>query len=200
MQSNHFEQLRLGILKKGNLDLNKIERAYWFAAKVHQEQKRKSGEPYIIHPVEVARVVYEIGGNEDMICAAFLHDTLEDGKNPEIIAQEIYRSFGDYVYFLVQALSKDGKIEDKEMQQASFFEQIQEAFEMDMAVFFLKMADLIHNFETISFLKPAKQNKWIEELKDQYYPIFVHRYHEIPQHYRGMYCRFMEKLENLIKE
>ncbi len=182
-----------------HINMRKVEYAYLFAKEVHEGQKRRSGEPYIIHPVEVARIVCKAGGDENMIIAALLHDVIEDGKDPEKIGNEIYHQFGGDVFYLVQALSKDGNYKDKEIRDKEAFNQLKKAAETDISVFLIKLADLIHNMGTISALKPAKRDKWIQELKEIYIPFFEDYFHRISFHYHGMYHNLMEELHKIVE-
>ena len=186
--------------KNPNCNLLRIKSAYNLAAVVHASQIRASGEPYIIHPIAVAKIIIGIGGDENMICAALLHDTIEDGENAEEIANRIYKSFGEDIYYLVQAVSKDGRIEDKVSQQDAYFVQIKEALETDVSVFFIKLADLTHNMDTISNLSPSKQKEWIKDLKEGYIPYFTEYFHKISFHYHPMYHKMMEHLQQIIEK
>ena len=193
-----FRPLKADIKKRNDLLLGKIEEAYKFAERVHRGQKRKSGEPYITHPVEVARIVNRIGGDENMICAALLHDTIEDADDPQKVGDDVYHTFGGDVYYLVDALSKDFRIEDKKTQQETFFAQLQLAAEMDVGVFFIKLADLMHNMGTISSLRQDKRDIWVEELKEHYIPFFQQYFHKISLHYHGMYHNMMDELQGIV--
>lgn len=180
---------------------DKVRRAFALAEEVHRPQKRKSGEPYIIHPVAVAYILFKMGADQDVICAALLHDTIEEAKEAngqERIDNKIYAEFGDQVLYLVQAVSKDGKILDKDKQQEAYFLQIQNAFEVDIFVFFIKVADLLHNLSTIFALSPERKARWIHELKYQYLPIFSEYFHRIPFHYHDMYHQMLNSIQELI--
>ncbi len=195
-----FRDLEAEIKKNSHLDLGRISKAYEYAEKIHENQKRKSGEPYIIHPVEVARIILQAGGDENMIIAALLHDVIEDGEDPEKVGNEVYHQFGGDVFYLVQSLSKDGNHQDKKSRDKAFFDQIKKALETDVSVFFIKMSDLIHNMGTLSALAPEKQEKWINELKNNYLPYFSEYFHKISFHYHPIYHRLMEELEKIIED
>ncbi len=177
----------------------KVHDAYLFAEKIHRGEKRKSGEPYITHPVAVAKMLFDVGADIDVICAALLHDTLEDSDGQrEEIANAIYAKFGDQVLYLVQAVSKDNAITDKVVQQEAYIEQIQRAFDSDIFAFFIKIADLIHNMSTIESLPKQRKQRWIEELRIQYLPLFSEYFHRIPLAHRTIFNRMMERIEKIL--
>ena len=178
-----------------------VKDAYLLAARVHRGQKRRSGEPYITHPVAVSKILFDAGADEDVICAALLHDTLEECSNPvarEEIADQIYAHFGDQVLFLVEAVSKDTKIQNKTRQQSIHITQIEQAFAVDIFAFFIKVADLLHNLSTISSLPEERRKQWIHELKYQYLPLFSMYFHRIPLAYRDVYARLVESVSRMI--
>ncbi|MCF7918024.1 HD domain-containing protein [Candidatus Gracilibacteria bacterium] len=195
-----FQQFKKELENHGGFDVSKIQKAYDFAETAHHNQKRKSGEPFITHPVEVAEIVYQIGGDENMVCAALLHDVLEDGDHSEETKQKIKEDFGYDVFFLVDTLSKDCRIQDCMMRQDEYFERLNEALKMDVSVFFLKMADLIHNLKTIQGLSPEKQKKWIRELREQYIPMMSNHFHHTSFHYDEMYLNLINELESVIEK
>jgi GTP diphosphokinase / guanosine-3',5'-bis(diphosphate) 3'-diphosphatase len=194
-----FSDLKNRIKDDIHFDLDRVQKAYNFAKKVHIHQKRKTGEPFIIHPVEVATTLYKIGGSEDMIIAALLHDVIEDSENKEEVENEIHKTFGNDIFFLVQAVSKNCNLTDKAVQQKEYFDQIEEALKMDVSIFFLKVADLIHNMKTLASLSPNKQEKWINELKDTYIPLMSEHFHQISLGYQEMYSNLMNELESVIE-
>lgn len=174
--------------------------AYKMAERIHRGEKRKSGEPYITHPVAVAKILFEAGADADVICAALLHDALEDSGNEEELANEIYTTFGDQVLYLVQAVSKDSRITDKTKQQAAYMEQIERAFKIDIFAFFIKIADLLHNMNTIASLPEERRQLWIHELKFQYIPLFSAYFHRIPIAHRSIFRSMMETVERTVYE
>jgi len=176
----------------------KVREAYLLAARIHQGEKRKSGEPYITHPLAVAKILFEAGADEDIVCAALLHDTLEYNDDAENVAGKIHAQFGDQVLYLVQAVSKDATISDKKQQQKQYVEQIRHALEVDIFAFFIKVADLLHNISTISGLTGKRREQWIHELKYQYLPIFSDCFHRVPLSYREMYYHMIEAIEQII--
>lgn len=192
-----FSELKKGLSRAPHLDVSRIERAYKLAYQAHEGQKRKTGEPFITHPLKVAKIILELSGTEDMICAALLHDSIEDSDDLTM-ADRISKEYGSDVLFMVEALSKNPNIADKEQQQENYFDQIQEALHMDVAIFFLKMADLIHNMETIGTLSPSSKTLWIHELQDLYMPLLSDAFPVIPLPFHGMYHNLMAILERLI--
>lgn len=187
-----------------NSDFNilRIKKAYDLALDIHKNQKRKSGEPFITHPLEVSFFLYKIGGGENLVCAALLHDVLEECDPSDRKKTEgcIHEEFGTDVFFLVQAVTKTDEIEDGNKKQEQYCVQIEEAFKIDISVFFLKMADLLHNAKTISGLHPRKQKKWIEEFKELYIPMMAENFHKVCFCYHEMYLNLMNEAEQMIEE
>lgn len=151
-------------------DIELVETAYKFAKKLHDGQFRVSGEPYIIHPVEVAKILVGLEVDTHTIIAAFLHDVLEDtDTKPETIEQ----LFGSDVLTLVQGVTKLGKLQfkSKEERQAENFRRLFIAMANDIRVIFLKLADRLHNMRTLNFMEPAKQKKISQETLDIFAPL-----------------------------
>ncbi|HEY5714567.1 MAG TPA: HD domain-containing protein [Candidatus Gracilibacteria bacterium] len=190
--------IKVGAKQGSNVDA--ITRAYQLAERTHRHQKRKSGEPYITHPVAVANIIFDIGGDGTMICAALLHDVLEDSEEREETEKALKAGFSNGVYYLVHALSKDSNVTDKMEQQTLFFAQLEDALKTDISVFFIKLADLIHNLGTINGLKPAKKAIWLDELRFQYMPLFQDYYHKVAPAYHEMYREIMDRLELMLQE
>jgi GTP pyrophosphokinase len=181
------------------LNIERIQKAYKFAEKIHSRQLRKSGEPYIIHPLHVAEIILKIGGGENMICASLLHDTIEDTEGDvEEVKNSISNNFGEDVLFFVNALSKNCVIKDKDKRHKDFMEQMEEAFGMDMSVFFLKAADILHNMSTLESLPTERQKKWIYELKYSYSPLFRKYFHQITLGHREMYDNLISEIDRII--
>ncbi len=195
-----FQDFKKKLKNLEHIDESKVLKACDIADEVHKHQKRKSGEPFIIHPIAVADIILDMGGEESMVCAALLHDAIEESDDPVAMAQKIQKSFGPEVHFLIEALSKDDRIKDKHLQQKEYFEQITQALKMDASVFFLKMADLIHNMETIDGLPPERREIWIKELKDIYLPLLSEQFHTVSFHYHDMYLNLINRLESVIHE
>ena len=151
-------------------DLALIEKAFLFAQKLHQNQYRVSEEPYIIHPVEVVKILIDLRADSHTLIAGFLHDILED---TDTTPEEIRELFGDDVLGLVQAVTKLGKLKfkSKEERQAENFRRLFIAMANDARVIFLKLADRLHNMRTLNFMAPAKQQRIAQETLDIFAPL-----------------------------
>lgn len=151
-------------------DIALVEKAYKFAKKLHDGQFRVSGEPYIIHPCEVAKILAGLEVDTHTLIAAFLHDVLEDtDTKPEIIEQ----MFGSDVLSLVQGVTKLSKLKfkSKEERQAENFRRLFIAMANDIRVIFLKLADRLHNMRTLNFMEETKQKKIAQETLDIFAPL-----------------------------
>lgn len=148
-------------------------RAYETADQAHQGQRRKSGEPYILHPVAVASVVADMGLDDVSIAAALLHDAVEDTA-VELI--QIQTEFGHDVATIVDGVTKLDRVRfaTKEAQQAATLRKMLVAMASDLRVLLIKLADRLHNMRTIGALRPAKQEQIARETLDVYAPI-AHR-------------------------
>ncbi len=153
-----------------NDDIKKIESAYLFAAKLHEGQYRISEEPYIIHPIEVAKILAELKMDTDTIIAAFLHDVLEDTDTEP---DEIVKNFGEDVLKLVQGVTKLGKYQfkSKEERQAENFRRMFIAMAQDVRIIFLKLADRLHNMRTLNYMAANKQKRIAQETLDIFAPL-----------------------------
>src|SRR5215510_5515769 len=136
-------------------DLGLLQRAYVFAAKVHEGQQRLSGEPYLVHPVEVAGILAEMRLDLAAVVAGLLHDTLEDTLTT---AGEIRRLFGEEVSFLVEGLTKIAKIEfsSARERQAESFRKMLVAMSKDIRILLIKLADRLHNMRTLEHMPEDK--------------------------------------------
>lgn len=154
-------------------DLEKIENAYRFAEKAHSGQLRTSGEPYISHPVAVAYILLEMCMDTDTICAALLHDVVED---TEVELDTIRKKFGEDVALMVDGVTKIGQVplNTKEEQQAENIRKILMAMSKDIRVIIIKLADRLHNMRTLACRPPEKQRKTSLETMSFYAPI-AHR-------------------------
>ncbi len=154
-------------------DEKRLDKAFLFAYEKHKEQKRASGESYIIHPIEVAKIVNQFYLDENSLIAALLHDVVEDTETTE---EDIKKFFGDDVLFLVKALTKISKIKYKtsEENQADNFRKMIVAMASDLRVILIKLADRLHNMRTLCYLKKEKQERIARETLDIYAPI-AHR-------------------------
>lgn len=154
-------------------DLSKIISAYEFAAKAHANQFRSSGEPYITHPLAVSFILLELGMDTDTICAAMLHDVVED---TDTTLEEVKKRFGQDVAMLVDGVTKLGKIPlfTKEEQQAENVRKILLAMSQDIRVIIIKLCDRLHNMRTLHFRPAHKQRNTALETMNIYAPI-AHR-------------------------
>jgi GTP diphosphokinase / guanosine-3',5'-bis(diphosphate) 3'-diphosphatase len=154
-------------------DLNLIRKAYVYCAKVHQGQTRLSGEPYIIHPLEVAGLLAGLKLDVPSIVTGFLHDTIEDTLTT---SEELAEMFGKEVAELVDGVTKISKIhfKTKEENQAENFRKMLIAMANDIRVILVKLADRLHNMRTLQFQPDTKQRSISRETMDIYAPI-AHR-------------------------
>ena len=152
-------------------DVSMIEKAYKLAVKAHGDQRRKSGEPYIIHPLWVAIILADLEMDKETIAAGMLHDVVEDTKFTE---EDIRREFGDEVALLVDGVTKLGRLSyssDKLEVQAENLRKMFRAMAKDIRVIIIKLADRLHNMRTLQFMTPAKQKEKAKETMDIYAPI-----------------------------
>ena len=155
--------------KEDEQDIARLRAAFEFAREAHSPQKRKSGEPYIIHPVSVARIVAEeLELGADPVIAAFLHDVVED--TPYTI-EDIRDRFGDEVAFLVGVLTKKKQDKYVHSKQVDNFRQILASMQYDVRALLIKLADRLHNMRTLSSMKPDKQMKIAGETDYFYAPL-----------------------------
>ncbi len=154
-------------------DLDKIVRAYETADRLHKDQKRDSGEPYITHPLAVAYIALSLGMDTDTICAAFLHDTVED---TDYTLDELSKDFGPDVAMLVDGVTKLGKIPmaTKEEQQAENIRKIILATSQDIRVILIKLCDRLHNMRTLHYRTDVKRRATALETMNIYAPL-AHR-------------------------
>lgn len=167
-----FKEIKELLITQKHLqeDIEQVEKAYRFAKKLHDGQFRASGEPYIIHPVEVAKILAGLEVDTHTLIAAFLHDVLEDTDTKPETIEEL---FGSDVLNLVQGVTKLGKLQfkSKEERQAENFRRLFIAMANDIRVIFLKLADRLHNMRTLNFMEPEKQKKIAKETLDIFAPL-----------------------------
>ena len=152
-------------------DVSLIEKAYKFAVKAHGDQRRKSGEPYIIHPLWVAIILADLEMDKETIAAGMLHDVVEDTKFTE---EDIRKEFGAEVALLVDGVTKLGRLSyssDKLEVQAENLRKMFLAMAKDIRVIIIKLADRLHNMRTLQFMTPEKQKEKAKETMDIYAPI-----------------------------
>ena len=152
-------------------DLSMIQQAYEVAKTAHSGQFRKSGEPYIIHPLCVGLILTDLKLDKESISAGLLHDVVED---TDMTLEELTEIFGEEVAFLVDGVTKLGQISDvsdKTEEQAENLKKMFIAMAKDIRVLLIKLADRLHNIRTLNFRKPAKRLKVARETMDIYAPL-----------------------------
>ena len=181
-----------------------VRNAYELAAEAHKGQKRKTGEPYIIHPIAVARIVAEeLELEANPVMAAFLHDVVED---TQYTIEDIRERFGDDVAFLVGVVTKQKKEKYDKSKQVDNYRQILASVQYDVRAILVKLADRLHNMRTLASMRPDKQMKIAGET-DYFYAPLANRlglYHvkteleNLSLHYR---CpREFEQIERMLEE
>lgn len=162
------------VLQKNNItNIEKIHKAYVYAAQKHRGQLRKSGEPYLSHPLNVALILANMNMDLDTVTAGILHDTLED---TDATYEELAELFGEDVAFLVDGVSKIGKISFKssEEKMAENFRKMLISMSKDVRVIVIKLADRLHNMRTLDYLSEEKKQRIAKETMEIYAPL-AHR-------------------------
>lgn len=159
-----------------NVDIDMVKKAYHFAEEAHKEQKRESGEPYIIHPIAVAEILAELGMDTNTIVAGLLHDVIED---TDFSYDETVSLFNAEIANLVEGVTKLTKLGEmeyktKEEQQADNVRKMLLAMAKDIRVIIIKLADRLHNMRTLKFMPAKKQKNKAKETLDIYAPL-AHR-------------------------
>lgn len=162
----------ISTIKKNNkiADIKTVTRAYNYALQYHGAQKRKSGEPYIIHPLNVANILAGLGMDTTTVCAALLHDVIED---TEATRQDLIKEFGTEVTEIVDGVTKLQKLQytDKEEQQVENYRKMFLAMGKDIRVILIKLADRLHNMRTLKYLTRDRQLAISKETMDLYAPL-----------------------------
>ncbi|SDW94286.1 GTP pyrophosphokinase [Lachnospiraceae bacterium KHCPX20] len=154
-----------------NADITMIEKAYRIADEAHREQKRKSGEPYIIHPLCVAMILADLEMDKETIAAGLLHDVVEDTV---MTREEIIEEFSEEVAELVDGVTKLGQLPfdaDKVEVQAENLRKMFLAMAKDIRVIIIKLADRLHNMRTLKYMRPEKQREKARETMEIYAPL-----------------------------
>ncbi|MDR2908420.1 MAG: bifunctional (p)ppGpp synthetase/guanosine-3',5'-bis(diphosphate) 3'-pyrophosphohydrolase [Oscillospiraceae bacterium] len=176
----------------GGFDLEKIRSAYDTAEAAHKGQLRKSGEPYISHPVAVAIILADLGMDTESLAAALLHDVVED---TEVSIDSVRKSFGEETARLVDGMTKLGKIpfSSREEQQAENIRKMLIAMAQDVRVIIIKLADRLHNMRTLDHMKEQKQRDIALETMELYAPI-AHRLgiHTIKDEFEDTALRYLD--------
>jgi guanosine-3',5'-bis(diphosphate) 3'-pyrophosphohydrolase len=151
-------------------DITLLKKAYVFAARAHKGQVRRSGEPYLSHPLEVARMLSEMKLDCVTVAAGLLHDVLED---TEVTAEDLKNDFGKEIADLVEGVTKITRVQasSPEVRQAESIRKIILAMTDDLRVIFIKLADRVHNMKTLKFLPEDKQKQIAQETLEIYVPI-----------------------------
>ena len=148
-----------------------IEKAFWYAEEAHREQKRYSGEPYIIHPIAATKILLSINPDIETVAACLMHDVIEDTP---ITADDIEREFGKDIRFLCEGVEKVAKVRVRKEAGQQKFENFQKLFiamGKDIRVIFIKLADRIHNLKTLNHVRREKQERIARESLEVYAPV-----------------------------
>ncbi len=199
-----YRKLLRTVKIKTEEDKKRIRKAYEMAVEGHKKQRRKSGEPYILHPIEVARICSaEMGLGATAVISALLHDVVEDTP---VTTEQIQDIFGDRIAMIVEALTKFDGIYDVESPQAETFKKILVTLAKDVRVVMVKMADRLHNMRTLGAMPSHKQIKIASETAYIYAPL-AHRLglYKIKTEFEDLCMRITEperyqKIELKLKE
>ena len=150
--------------------IDQVRRAYYYAEQAHDGQKRRSGEPYVTHPLAVADILADMHMDHQSLMSAMLHDVIEDTSIPK---SAIQKQFGSTVAEIVDGVSKLTHVEyeDKTLAQADNFQKMALAMARDIRVILVKLADRLHNMRTLGVLRPAKRRRIAKETLDIYTPL-----------------------------
>ena len=166
------KEVFLSLIQKDNPNFkpDKIGQAYSFCCEAHKDQKRKSGEPYAIHPISVALEVSRLNIDETSVISALLHDVVEDTK---FTKDDLVNKFGNEVANIVDGVTKLDKIkfQQKDIRQVENFRKLFLAISKDVRVLIVKLCDRVHNMRTLNFQKPEKQKAIALETIEIYAPL-----------------------------
>ena len=169
---NHTIEEVLETVKKSNrrADLKIIKRAYEYAKDKHKDQLRRSGEPYIIHPIQVAYILSTLGLDHSTICAALLHDVIED---TDVTLEDIAKEFSPEIAEMVDGVTKLSKLNytSEQEQQVENYRKMFLAMGKDIRVILIKLADRLHNMRTLKYLTRDRQIANARETMDLYAPL-----------------------------
>lgn len=183
--------------------LDPVMRAYRFAKEAHSAQFRKSGEPFLIHPIAVAQILAELGLGVETICAALLHDTIEDTS---VTYEEIVKQFGESVALMVEGVTKLTKIQYGENANAETLRKMIVAMSKDIRVLVIKLADRLHNARTWQYVSANSANSKAKETIEIYAPL-AHRLglNQIKREledlsFKTLHPKVYQEIENLVNE
>ncbi len=170
-KSMYFQELRKKIEKEHpDWDILRLQKAYDLSKELHQHQKRKTGDPYIMHPSAVAKILYDVGGTEDMLCAGLLHDTLED---TDAEREHLEQLFGIRMAKIVELLSKEKSWQTKYCRMKSNLDEMESVWHEYPEAIIVKMADRLHNIQTLNgFISLEKKQACLIETKELLLPLF----------------------------
>ncbi|MBQ1617281.1 MAG: bifunctional (p)ppGpp synthetase/guanosine-3',5'-bis(diphosphate) 3'-pyrophosphohydrolase, partial [Ruminococcus sp.] len=173
-------------------DMAAIEKAYLFANRAHAGQTRKSGEPYIVHPISVANILVQLGMDTDSVVAALLHDVVEDTP---VTSAEIEANFGSIIAQIIDGLTKLSKMgfKTREEHQAENVRRMLIASNKDIRVLIIKLADRLNNMRTLSAMYPQKQRDIARETMEIYAPL-AHRLgiRQVKEELEDLSLRYLE--------
>jgi len=198
-----YELLRVVKANHPRVDLSTVQRAYEVAEKAHQGQQRKSGEPYITHPVAVAQILADLGIGPVTIAAALLHDTVED---TDYSLAQLQKDFGEEIALLVDGVTKLDKVKFGENAQAETVRKMVISMSKDIRVLVIKLADRLHNARTWGFVEPEKAKRKAQETLEIYAPL-AHRLgisaikNELEDlSFSVLYPKVYEEIVNLVRQ
>lgn len=175
-----------------------LKKAIDYATFVHRNQKRKSGEDYISHPIQVMEILKDLKLPDYILCGAILHDCIEDNEDEINIEEDIEKEFGQDIYFIVQALSKDQKITDKDKKKELYLNQFEKVIQVEPGVLLIKLADLIHNTSTLSHMSEESRHKWLDSVKYFYLPLFQRNFDLYCEDQKTCILKLINKLNSEI--